>query len=1097
MKKKFGIFILVALLILCSAAMAACADKDGSGLFGDYNRKEEVKEEAKIDADEGMKFDGVFDEALWENLNWLDLKSEAANRDDRYYAVHLDDCNIRATGTMTDKGMYYAMETDDPIIWTGDDTDIRDPFQKTGMSVYIADYSYKNIAEGSFEFGFAADGTYALRKFFLGGYKNYPVMNIGLGVHIDGAVNTAGNGGYSLEVFIPWSSLGYDAKPDKVRSMFTIERNEKAANKSPFAWELVGKPLGVTWDSVGTWHVFDESGVYVAPEGENFGHYNDKKYTEGFDLSHDGGDNPYVDSTAGADAKLYVKNFYDTVLYAETTIKINEIYNNDGFPKVGFMFAGDPVKVGDETHSRSVMATFDVSADGKKINGFFSTESKLDQFSTWDFASAKKITVSNAFNVTADAAKIAVYRNGETFYYFVNGILVGQNTYSYITAETKTFAAILSFNVGARYSDYTFLTGADASAKGGSMISAATPSYYTIDADESDWSGYTGTVIGSWAYDGSGKEFTVKSILKDDGLYFLTKAKHGLYLSGIGQITWNSSIEVGLTTQNGTASLSMFAAPDRADMMTAVMKTDDSEVSGSPTRYTSVIEGYIPMDLLEYMNAVVDGKVRIGFAWRTGNGDKTVNVKTDPDGTALDATQYEVIISRSRNADKPYIWHPYNSAPWERDKRSYVGAEGITVSGKAEERIVDGDSEDWDNFNGYVAKAEGVETIEEGAVIRDDRGYGFASMLHKGEDGLYFYTVAKHRKYKISDELIGWNTNFVIETGISSNSDNKAVGGAKQFFFTPEGCIPHGVAIDYVMRTVGSDAEGYTTITEGFIPNAELVNSNDEAFDKATGLAKDGYSVRVGVGWRTRDDYLQIQNRGYDCYWQTPETDGWNIPNMLYCDGDGLRTSQYKAESFTIDGKADDWSGVSVFDSMTGNDSSLGSDQQRGVETKVAYKEEGLYFVTVAKTYSVVSTNYQTGSANNSNAFRNTSIEIEIKKSDGVNFAQLWFTSYGNVLPGKIESRCEITPETVTVGGAARTRYTVVIEGFISQAAISQLAGLDNPDSLSMLAVFANVNPQSDGVSGEYSDPIDGGTVNGNTAAFWGTFGTYHSVSKS
>lgn len=1096
MKKKFGIFILVALLILCSAAMAACADKDGSGLFGDYNRKEEVKEEAKIDADEGMKFDGVFDEALWENLNWLDLKSEAANRDDRYYAVHLDDCNIRATGTMTDKGMYYAMETDDPIIWTGDDTDIRDPFQKTGMSVYIADYSYKNIAEGSFEFGFAADGTYALRKFFLGGYKNYPVMNIGLGVHIDGAVNTAGNGGYSLEVFIPWSSLGYDAKPDKVRSMFTIERNEKAANKSPFAWELVGKPLGVTWDSVGTWHVFDESGVYVAPEGENFGHYNDKKYTEGFDLSHDSGDNPYVDSTAGADAKLYVKNFYDTVLYAETTIKINEIYNNDGFPKVGFMFAGDPVKVGDETHSRSVMATFDVSADGKKINGFFSTESKLDQFSTWDFASAKKITVSNAFNVTADAAKIAVYRNGETFYYFVNGILVGQNTYSYITAETKTFAAILSFNVGARYSDYTFLTGADASAKGGSMISSATPSYYTIDADESDWSGYTGTVIGSWAYDGSGKEFTVKSILKDDGLYFLTKAKHGLYLSGIGQITWNSSIEVGLTTQNGTASLSMFAAPDRADMMTAVMKTDDSEVSGSPTRYTSVIEGYIPMDLLEYMNAVVDGKVRIGFAWRTGNGDKTVDVNTDPDGTALDATQYEVIMSRGRNANKPYIWHPYNSAPWERDKRSYVGAEGITVSGKAEERIVDGDSEDWDNFNGYVAKAEGVETIENGSVIRDDRGYGFASMLHKGEDGLYFYTVAKHRKYKISDETIGWNTNFVIETGISSNSDNKAVGGARQFFFTPEGCIPHGVAIDYVMRTVGSDAEGYTTVTEGFIPNAELVNSNDEVFDKATGLAKDGYSVRVGVAWRTRDDKIQIQNRGYDQYWQTPETDGWNIPNMLYCDGDGLRTSQYKAESFTIDGKADDWSGVSVFDSKTGNDSSLGSDQQRGVETKVAYKDEGLYFVTVAKTYSVVSSNYQPVSPNNSNAFRNTSIEIQIEKSGGGN-VQLWFTSYGNVLPGKIESRCEITPETVTVGGAARTRYTVVIEGFISQAAISQLAGLDNPDSLSMLAVFANVNPQSDGVSGEYSDPIDGGTVNGNTAAFWGTFGTYHSVSKS
>ena len=298
------------------------------------------------------------------------------------------------------------------------------------------------------------------------------------------------------------------------------------------------------------------------------------------------------------------------------------------------------------------------------------------------------------------------------------------------------------------------------------------------------------------------------------------------------------------------------------------------------------------------------------------------------------------------------------------------------------------------------------------------------------------------------------------------------------------------------MRTVGSDAEGYTTITEGFIPNAELVNPNDEVFDKATGLAKDGYSVRVGVAWRTRDDNLQIQNRGYDCYWQTPETEGWNIPNMLYCDEDGLRTSQYKAEAFTIDGNADDWSEVGVFDSRTGNDSTLGSDQQRSVETKVAYKDEGLYFVTVAKTYSVVSFNYQTGAPNNGNAFRNTSVELQIEKTGGGN-AQLWFTSYGNVLPGKIESRCEITSESVTVGGEPRTRYTVVIEGFISQAAIRQLAGLDNPDSLSMLAVFANVNPQNDGVSGQYSDPIDGGAVNGNTASFWGTFGSYHTVNKS
>ena len=875
MKKKIISLVLILTLLLSAFALVACGGSaKEDGLFDDYVRKPETPpadRNADVDADEGIVFDGKFDEDIWQNLTWVEMVSTKSQRDERYSMVDLDDCTIRATSTMTEKGVYYAMITDDRVNWNGNNTtDKRDSFQKTGMSVYIADCSYRSIDEGAFEFGFATDGTYLLRKRMMGDYMLYPVMGVGTGINIDGQMNTSNTGGYSIEVFIPWKSLGYDAKPDAIMSMFTIERNQFASNKSPFAWELIGSPYGVTFDGPGTWFKFNETGRVVASEGENFGHLNDKTYySEGFDLSHDNGENPYVDSTAGPDAKLYIKDFNETKFYVETKIKVNAIYNGDLFPKVGLMFMGEPTTQNGETHFRSVMAMYDVAADASAIKNFISTETTIDTITGWKWDSQKQLNANNDMGITVDEAKIAVYRNGSKFHYFMNDVYIGERTYDYIGDNTKTSGAILSFNVGAKYYDYTILKGEAAMTKGENMIN---PNYYTIDGDDSDWAEYSGRVLGSYAYDNSGKEFTAKAILKDDGLYFVTKAKHAVYLKGNSEWSHNTSLEIGMTVNNGEGSTTLHVTPDEAHLCTAVMKTEDNGVVGSNTRYTTVTEGYVSAAQLKALGAIVDGKVRVAFSWRTGTGKKLA------DNSTWDPAENDVINSLGRLNDQPYIWYQVDTPAWEKDHRSYVDGTGIALSGKATERTIDGNDDDWADWTGNKSIARG---------LNDDAGKGFVARYHKGADGLYFFVKVQHNKYSTNDNDCGQLSNFVIETATSTNS-NTEFSGTRQFFFTPIGCVRQGDAVDYVMKTTGTEGN-YVTIVEGFIPNNMICNSDATRFDPATGLGKGNYVVRIGGAWRTRGDVISIKTGSFD-YWEPTDASGWNVVDMYYLTASGIET---------------------------------------------------------------------------------------------------------------------------------------------------------------------------------------------------------------
>lgn len=77
-----------------------------------------------------------------------------------------------------------------------------------------------------------------------------------------------------------------------------------------------------------------------------------------------------------------------------------------------------------------------------------------------------------------------------------------------------------------------------------------------------------------------------------------------------------------------------------------------------------------------------------------------------------------------RISDQPYIWNYIDAPAWDLRTRNYVDSTGLkTVSGKAAEKVIDGDGSDWADYDGKVIRALGAG---------EDAGLDFESKLYKG-----------------------------------------------------------------------------------------------------------------------------------------------------------------------------------------------------------------------------------------------------------------------------------------------------------------------------------------------------------------------------
>ena len=705
---KLAVCFLLAVACVCSVAACNKAEEKGD-IFPEYKPVVITKEDYK---DDYVTLDGKLDEDIWENSVWHSMQSVRENRNENNNVTVLEDANIDAVAVVKEKGIYLGVKSNDKVIYVGEDwgtnssPDVKNTaFGKTGVTIYMTDARNRyRSGRFSYEIGFAADGMVTLGYSDDGnGYTRNASGKIRAATVCNGGVNTADANGYSVEAFIPWEALaGVDASdaPESIVATFGSHRYNNATPKeAALVWELLDQRYNQGWMQTAAWVEYGSSGVREQPEGNVFGTYGEFGYDAAFDVTGDvdGADRAITftpDPTARRQSRIYVHDIKGTEIYAEAKFTIGDVSTYvDQWPMLGLSFHGDPATVDGET--KTCVLHTGITLDLKANNKFNSTYT-APALNGEDFTGKRQFNTNNPFDpTTEDGFKISVYRKGETFYIFYNDKLYDIKSFPYIQADTQTFIGLYVLNLPVTVTDYVFYAGEDAATHVPENVKNYIPTDYEIDGvADAKWNEYSGAVAALKTTDASGKTFTAKAIMGSNGLYFIAEAKHEYYFDnnvpngewanqyntpGVAGVT---NIAVAIGNDNSprlhftVSKYGVYACGGGTGAnVIGTMKTTDSGVEGSKTRYTSVAECFVPMPVLEANGGYTDANkdsANMQLVFVSYNGDEKDNLET--------AGNYYT----ASNTDWKWTWPlavPLSGAlnSFARDSYMHVTEEGITL----------------------------------------------------------------------------------------------------------------------------------------------------------------------------------------------------------------------------------------------------------------------------------------------------------------------------------------------------------------------------------------------------------------------------------
>ena len=192
--------------------------------------------------------------------------------------------------------------------------------------------------------------------------------------------------------------------------------------------------------------------VEIFPKGENFGYVNGFISTSGVDVSKDKGENPTTRINGAGEQYAYLNGVYGQKFYHEIKVNVEEVVNNEAYPKFGIILQGDNFRVAfyvEMTPSKTA------SAVGKV---YFRNN-------TYVWSEASLVSVGELHLSGNDYITLAVARDGADFYFFVNGMLAICEKDSAIVNGKDTAIGQFSFNTTINMKEYSVLTGDAANEK--------------------------------------------------------------------------------------------------------------------------------------------------------------------------------------------------------------------------------------------------------------------------------------------------------------------------------------------------------------------------------------------------------------------------------------------------------------------------------------------------------------------------------------------------------------------------------------------------------------------------------------------------------
>lgn len=538
---------------------------------------------------------------------------------------------------------------------------------------------------------------------------------------------------------------------------------------------------------------------------------------------------------------------------------------------------------------------------------------------------------------------------------------------------------------------------------------APDPTAKVIDGNKDDWDDYAGEAkrVRTIENGVEGDRYLEYMITKgEDGLYVYSEALVNLWLTGENDWYRNTNIELNITTATEGNAQFYVAAEDKVTKnITGIIKREQ-KVVGDKTYNFVTAEAFVSNETLMLQGVDVEKDYfRVGFSFRNG--------KRQSADEELKPAENEVTVPTTlgANTHQPFIWYSYGSDPYgNKAGRLYVYEDGIGGI-SASDKVIDGNYDDWNDYKGVDAVAEGRANVTDGVTDTSSMGKGFVAQAIKGADGVYVYATVRHAQWKEIDLEGHMNSNLAVgfaltNTDYTGNNSTLEWLRGNEIFFTSVGSN-YGGAVDYVInRSENVDDKGlYTTVIEGFIPynvlfsghinNSGSTNVSDidwnTVFNSETGEIAEGYALRVGFQWRTREEQAYMQGRNLRNDWTTcifesvpSQANAWK---MFFLDDKGIHQSRVTGDSFLNIDWENEYSGETSQVVGTGASSDLYT------QTKAILKSDGLYTHTVSKMK-----HFTQGIATSGDWwnfwYKNTSVEIRGVNANNENVQLAYISTY-------------------------------------------------------------------------------------------------------
>lgn len=425
LKKPFFTF----LFILTALIISACTKDEQVKELESYTYENKVFDPADwntFDLDDDIILDGKLDDSPWSQMNSFSFSNTSQTN------------TLSVKSYFGEKGVYFGFEMNDSKVFVNTD---RLFWKNDSVELYLNSLNRQSGPDSSFAqvridptgrteswVGIESPDGYPWSKYYI------PMK---VTSQINGTLNPTDDEtseGYSIEVFIPWEGLLLEGKPEKL-SLVPAFVESDGLGPNDFEWN---PPVGATHTSVGTYLDFGPNGYIERTEGNLFGDYsNEVKYTKGFDLSQE---TTKVQQNGAGDQFIYFKDVNSTHYMYSVSVRLDEVLNNDQWPKAGVIIGDDGDKI--------VNFFFDPLQELSSKTGVMVTGNSIGDRS-WQWGAG--IGLSNNIDYTT-GVKVTVIRDEEDFYVLINGELLVKEQGLLTGSSTP---GLFTMNMAATFSNYS------------------------------------------------------------------------------------------------------------------------------------------------------------------------------------------------------------------------------------------------------------------------------------------------------------------------------------------------------------------------------------------------------------------------------------------------------------------------------------------------------------------------------------------------------------------------------------------------------------------------------------------------------------------